>query len=124
MPFFTCAGAATMELAQTRPHVRWYAVYPGPTHTDMFTNAFQRVADALYTPAIARTKIFGAYVDFWSRVLARPVESVALQYSFAAWPANTLLERNGCSFYADRCLAPLSKEREALAVGVLHKALR
>ncbi len=113
-----------MELAQRQPQVHWYAVYPGPTYTDMFVDAFQQIADALYTPAISRTKIVMAYVDFWSRALARPVSSVALQYSFAAWPANTLLERNGCSLYAEQCLAPLPKEREALTAGVVDKALR
>ncbi len=123
-PSLLTCRAAVLELAQTHPQVRWYAVYPGTTYTEMFVDGFQQVADMLYTPAISRTKAVRAFVDFWGRVLGRAPEAVALQYSFAAWPANSLLERNGCSFYAEQCLAPLAKEREALAVGVLNKIPR
>lgn len=98
--------AAVMELAQKYPHVRWHAVYPGPTNTDLLEQSMMKLANVLYTPAIAESKPGRAFFQFWLKALARPAENVALQYSFAAWPQTTL-SPNGCSFYTDKCLATI-----------------
>lgn len=115
--------AGVAELAAAHPHIRWHSVYTGPVHTDLFERAITTPAEVLYTPAVAHAAAMQAWIRFWGQVLARAPQSVARQYAYGAWPANTLTT-NGCAFYYEDCLKPLATVGAVIAAGgVLRTAV-
>lgn len=107
--------AFAIQWAKTLTKQQVYTIFPNPTHTDMLEDALEDLARTLRYPSFFApgTPLFDAFLQFWLKALARHVDRVALQYDFGAWSGNEL-ERNGCSFFEDKCLTPMPYEEKLL----------